>query len=320
MILIFFIRIISKNDPTLTRIKNVEKLACSKKQLFNLACDPSQSLVSITLLLLQVFHGSAAAAATPPPHRQRRSFGWSSWSPFGGGGDATAIDDNRLLDAASTPRPITTTITASTAAPIAVDDSDLPAELLNLARSFGVRNFGRLPRLAEAQALLGTDSAADTVLAVREIAASEEGTELIRQFLASGDYVDDMVETAPADAIPTQTTTTTTTTQATAAAPSVGWFGSFASLFYGQTTTPAAPAAPVAAPAAPVPVLLRPLVAVPAVLVQQQQQQQQQLKQQVPQPQAGHRPPSSPTAIVLVQHPVAVAGAPVPVVRSVVSS
>lgn len=250
----------------------------SEHYLFSSVLFTCQLFVAI-LLLLQL---NAKAATAPQPLRLRRSFGWSSWSLFSSSGDSVDDVDNHLAAVTVIPIPTSNTTTGPTSTDLSADDdSDLPAELLNLARSFGVRHFERLPRLAEAQALLGTASAAETVQAVREIATSEEGAELIRQFLASGDYYDGT------DAQVTSPAATTTTTTTTTVAPAVGWLGTFAQLFYGKTTAaPATTAASVASdtvstrPLSPSvqsaagAVLMRPLVAVPAVLVHQQQKQQ----------------------------------------------
>lgn len=67
------------------------------------------------------------------------------------------------------------------------DSDDLPAELVEMATSLGVTDMSKLPTLNEAMSLLGTTSAAETVTVIRDIASTENGQALIRQFLENSD-------------------------------------------------------------------------------------------------------------------------------------
>lgn len=69
--------------------------------------------------------------------------------------------------------------------------SAMPSELLDLARSLGVRDLSRLPSLDEAANLLGTTTQAETIEVIKELAATANGQELIRQFLQNENSVDD---------------------------------------------------------------------------------------------------------------------------------
>lgn len=67
------------------------------------------------------------------------------------------------------------------------DGTDLPAELMEMATSLGVTDMSKLPTLNEAMSLLGTTSAAETVSVIRDIASTENGQSLIRQFLQNSE-------------------------------------------------------------------------------------------------------------------------------------
>lgn len=59
----------------------------------------------------------------------------------------------------------------------------IPLELLSLAKEFGITDFSQLPNLEEAMNLLGTTTQEETIETIKEIAATEDGRELIRQFI-----------------------------------------------------------------------------------------------------------------------------------------
>lgn len=59
----------------------------------------------------------------------------------------------------------------------------IPLELLGLAKQFGITDFSQLPDLEEAMNLLGTTTQEETIQTIKEIAATEDGRELIKQFI-----------------------------------------------------------------------------------------------------------------------------------------
>lgn len=61
----------------------------------------------------------------------------------------------------------------------------VPVELLGLAKEFGITDPSQLPDLEEAMNLLGTTTQEETIQTIKEIAATEDGRQLIKQFLAS---------------------------------------------------------------------------------------------------------------------------------------
>lgn len=61
----------------------------------------------------------------------------------------------------------------------------IPVELLNLAKEFGITDLSQLPDLEEAMNLLGTTTLEETIETIKEIAATEDGRQLIKQFLAN---------------------------------------------------------------------------------------------------------------------------------------
>lgn len=63
----------------------------------------------------------------------------------------------------------------------------IPAELLKLANEFGIKDFSKLPSLDEAMNLLGTTTQEETIDIIKELAATEDGRNLIKQFLAPDD-------------------------------------------------------------------------------------------------------------------------------------
>lgn len=67
------------------------------------------------------------------------------------------------------------------------EETDLPAELIEMATSLGVTDMSKLPSLNEAMSLLGTTSADETVSVIRDIASTENGQVLIRQFLQNSE-------------------------------------------------------------------------------------------------------------------------------------
>lgn len=65
-------------------------------------------------------------------------------------------------------------------------ESWLSPELIEMARRFGVTDFKNLPSLQQAMDVLGTTTREDTNAAIKEYAATEEGRNLIRQFVLNG--------------------------------------------------------------------------------------------------------------------------------------
>lgn len=61
----------------------------------------------------------------------------------------------------------------------------IPPELQELADQFGIKDASKLPSLEDAMGLLGTTSRAETIQTIKELAATPDGMDLIRQFLAS---------------------------------------------------------------------------------------------------------------------------------------
>lgn len=61
----------------------------------------------------------------------------------------------------------------------------IPLELLSLAKEFGITDFSQLPDLEEAMNLLGTTTQEETIETIKELAATESGRELIKQFLGN---------------------------------------------------------------------------------------------------------------------------------------
>lgn len=62
----------------------------------------------------------------------------------------------------------------------------LSPELVQMARNFGITDFKNLPSLQQAMDLLGTANREDTNEAIKEYAATEDGRNLIRQFVSNG--------------------------------------------------------------------------------------------------------------------------------------
>ncbi|XP_037040777.1 uncharacterized protein LOC119077660 [Bradysia coprophila] len=61
----------------------------------------------------------------------------------------------------------------------------IPPELQELAQQFGIKDASKLPSLDDAMGLLGTTTRAETIETIKELAATPDGMNLIRQFLAS---------------------------------------------------------------------------------------------------------------------------------------
>lgn len=62
-------------------------------------------------------------------------------------------------------------------------ESWLTPELIQMARSYGVKDFSNVPSLEEAQNVLGTQTKEETIEAIKEFAATQGGRDLIRQFV-----------------------------------------------------------------------------------------------------------------------------------------
>lgn len=62
----------------------------------------------------------------------------------------------------------------------------LSPELVAMARQFGLSDFKNLPSLEQAMELLGTTTQEDTNAAIKEYASTEDGRNLIRQFVTTG--------------------------------------------------------------------------------------------------------------------------------------
>lgn len=60
----------------------------------------------------------------------------------------------------------------------------LPPDLLHLANQFGITDLSKFPSLDEAMNLLGTTTPEETIKTIQEIAATEDGRNLIRSFIA----------------------------------------------------------------------------------------------------------------------------------------
>lgn len=58
-----------------------------------------------------------------------------------------------------------------------------PLELLKLARDLGVTDFSKIPDLNEIGSLLGTTTPEETIEAIKEFAATEDGRQLIRDYI-----------------------------------------------------------------------------------------------------------------------------------------
>lgn len=86
-----------------------------------------------------------------------------------------------------------------------ITSANIPAELLSLAKEFGVTDVSKID-VAEVMNLLGTTTPEDTISTIKEIAATPQGKDLIRQFLASNDNsaaASTRVETlVPAETVP----------------------------------------------------------------------------------------------------------------------
>lgn len=65
-------------------------------------------------------------------------------------------------------------------------ESWLTPELIKMAREYGVTDFSKVPSLDEVMNLLGTTTKDETVEAVKEFAATENGRDLIRQYFQGG--------------------------------------------------------------------------------------------------------------------------------------
>lgn len=65
-------------------------------------------------------------------------------------------------------------------------ESWLSPELVQMARQFGLKDFKNLPSLEQAMELLGTTTQEDTNAAIKEYASTEDGRNLIRQFVLNG--------------------------------------------------------------------------------------------------------------------------------------
>lgn len=63
-------------------------------------------------------------------------------------------------------------------------ESWLTPELIQMARSYGVTDFSKVPSLEDAMNILGTTTKEDTIAAIKEFASTEGGRDLIRQFVA----------------------------------------------------------------------------------------------------------------------------------------
>lgn len=61
----------------------------------------------------------------------------------------------------------------------------IPPELQDLANQFGIKDASKLPSLEDAMGLLGTTSRAETIQTIKELAATPDGMNLVRQFLAT---------------------------------------------------------------------------------------------------------------------------------------
>lgn len=149
-----------------------------------------QIIVSLLLLLVPLISATWTSDHLHHHRRNRRSFGWPPWQTATVSASTTTTNQLPASDDASPPSPATLVHSPALASTETAAASPLPAELQQLARDFGVRDLRRLPSLDEAQALLGTATADETVQAVLDIAATADGRDLIREFLQSGDYAD----------------------------------------------------------------------------------------------------------------------------------
>lgn len=66
-------------------------------------------------------------------------------------------------------------------------EKTIPAELQKLAISFGIQNLSKLPSLDEAMNLLGATTPEETISIIKELASTENGKEMIKQFMQSSD-------------------------------------------------------------------------------------------------------------------------------------
>lgn len=85
-----------------------------------------------------------------------------------------------------------------------IDDtlpSDIPSEvttwlspeLIQMARQFGVKDFSNVPSLSEAMDALGTSTKDETIAAIKEFATTQDGRDLIRQFVEGQNAQDNEV-------------------------------------------------------------------------------------------------------------------------------
>lgn len=70
---------------------------------------------------------------------------------------------------------------------------EYPAELVELAHQFGITDLSQFPSLDEAANLLGTTTQEETIKTIKEIAATDDGRNLIRSFIGGQNASDNEV-------------------------------------------------------------------------------------------------------------------------------
>lgn len=105
----------------------------------------------------------------------------------GGAGNVVAQfpQVNQQIQSGSQQQQITPPTSENRLPPSTVEkiESWLTPELIQMARSYGVKDFSNVPSLESAMDLLGTQTKEETIAAIKEFAATQEGRDLIRQFV-----------------------------------------------------------------------------------------------------------------------------------------
>lgn len=97
-----------------------------------------------------------------------------------------AGDDNRIETGNNIRFPSNVQTPTAVQPPTASGEKlQITPELIELGRKLGITDFSRLPPLDDAMALLGTTTQAETLKVIQEIAATEDGLNLIKQYLTS---------------------------------------------------------------------------------------------------------------------------------------
>lgn len=68
-----------------------------------------------------------------------------------------------------------------------VQTNEYPQELVDLAREYGFTDISRFPSLREIRDLLGTTTQKETIDMIKDLVSTQEGRDLIQQYIANGD-------------------------------------------------------------------------------------------------------------------------------------